>query len=513
MKTLCVVVLATAPMALLGCDRLSAAPDELPNPAVSPTDDLTPPRHGVPAIAGFGMHIEVAGGDIVLGWDDQGSTYSVWRSTTPYFNPGDPDAVLLASELTDPNYVDVGGNDDTSYYYRVESVGGISTICGKYVQQIVPGYNKVAQPVISGITSAAGFASSFEHPISAAYKWHPDKEYYSHWFDFFDPTWDIFDYGLGDCPIAQPASGVGPFMHKTVGQLPDYGEMEIALHPGHNYVTVPLHMGDLTASELLQQLPAGATVAAFTPYGPGEPYGGGAEGDFAIVAGSCVSVSVTSAATWPPPFDPLPTLDDDFGGGTLSGWTEHNGGGATVTVEDGHAIIDPDPRTQWYNNDEAYHLCKPVSGDFCVTASMSVTNAAGGATYPGATLRIGGLMIRDPDSDVPNTYHVGLGVLIDPEMCFEHKSTVSGVSTVGATPYPSTDGDLRVCRLGDEVYGLLREPGGSWELMHQVSRPDLPDSLLAGPIAYGNQEDDDLLCSCDYVGFQSITEAAEITDD
>ncbi|MEM9453633.1 MAG: hypothetical protein AAGF11_05610 [Myxococcota bacterium] len=522
MKNVCIIALAVSASTLGACDRAAptvptssganSANATQPH-SVAFLDDLASSARHVQTVAGFDLELAQSGDDITLDWQDFGGPYEVWRSTDPYFAPGHAGATMLAGGLTMTSHVDVGGNDDTSYYYRIEAATGLSTIAGKYVQGCAPGYNKISQPLITSEQTASEFFDSFDSAPSSVHLFDATTQRYATWTKNYDPSWGMFSYGLGQCPIVRPSWDTGPFAHKTVGHVPAFGHMQITLQPGHNYVTLPLSFGDMMASELLELLPEHSTVASFTPAGPGAPYRGGA-GDFEIDAGSCIAVSVTDAADWPPPYDPLHDLDDEFDDPNLPGWTQHNGEGATVTVQGRQCIVEPDPNTVWYNNQQGYHLCKPVSGSFAVTADLTVTNAAGGPAAPGDLFRIGGLMIRDPESPAPNTYHVGLGVLDDPNtLIFEHKSTDDGTSTVGSTPYGQSKAELRICRVDGEVHGLYRAPGGEWTLAHTEARPDLPDTVLAGPIAYALQSDPDLRCTVDSVTFKTAIELDDCTTD
>ncbi len=501
----------------MSCDQsadqsFEAGRENAPGVAPGGTNGLTKPNRGVPAVAGFDMEIALSGADIALSWDDVGGPYDVWRSTDPYFEPGDAGSTMLATGVAAANYDDVGGNDSTSYYYRVTGGGAqLSTIAGKYVRGLVPGYNKVSQPLISDLTGAEEFAGSFggANKPSSVHKFNASTQDYSTWYYGYDPAWGVFEYGLGECPIYRSPWGAGPFDHPTVGLVPAYGEMNISLAPGHNYVTVPLYLGDTMASDMLNLLPEGATLAYFEPFGLSAPYSGGAEGDFPISAGQCISVSVADGGDWPPPFDPLTQLNDEFDG-DLSGWTEtFNPQDANVSVDNGVCTIVPEPDVGWFGMGTAFHMAKPVSGDFCVTASVEVTNAAGEPAYPGGLFRMGGVMIRNPATALPNTYHVGLGVLTLPENIYEFKSTQDGVSTVGEYTWEETMSEVRICRLGDTVHGLGRMPGGDWQLMNESLRPDLPQEVVAGPVSYGSQADPDIVCQCDWVRFKSIASLAE----
>lgn len=528
--------LAAATSLLAACDHTepvdfdrdgTEVPEDLPDSA---TSSLVSEARGLPSAAGFDLRITGSGADITLEWDDVGGPYEIWRSTTPYFVPGDAGSTLLAGAPMGTQYTDVGGNDDnndTSYYYRVAAPSNHSQIVGKYVQSCETGYNKISQPLVfqelndapndapNDRRTARYFFELFESPPSSVHLFDADTQSYDTWMSNYDPKWGMFSYGPGQCPIVRYSGNMDDVVHKTFGIVPAVSDMQRPLVPGHdhhNYVTLPLHLGTMMASELLAIMPAGSTVAGFTPTGPTDPPHGDGGGDFEIRAGSCISVSVTNSFDWPP--DPLRALDDEFDDPSLPGWTQHNEDDATVTVEDGQCTIEPEPNTVWYQNSETNHLSKPVSGNFAVTVDLSVTNVAGGSIVPGALYRIAGLMIRAPQNPTPDTYHVGLGVLDNPnELIFEYKTTNDGTSTYGSAPYGQNEAELRICRLDGEVHGLFRTPGGDWTLVNTESRADLPDTVLAGPMAYAYPNVSDLRCTVDWIHFKTVTSLGDCMTD
>lgn len=206
-----------------------------------------------------------------------------------------------------------------------------------------------------------------------------------------------------------------------------------------------------------------------------------------------------------PNADPLSVLTDEFlVDGDMSGWSVHRPQDATVAVDDGALVIQPNPNTWWYATDEALQVYKTVSGDFAVSTHVQVTNLAGGPTAPGGPYRVGGIMIRDYTSQLPNTFHIGIGNMNQPEVVTVSKSTDEGYSAIGTQPWSGIEAELRICRVGTEVQAFVRLPEESWRMIDWRTRADLPDTLAVGPIGYAGTADPDLLVEADYVQFETI---------
>lgn len=204
--------------------------------------------------------------------------------------------------------------------------------------------------------------------------------------------------------------------------------------------------------------------------------------------------------------DPLAELDDEFDG-DLSGWSIHNPEDAAVSVSQGQLEILPVGGPWWYNGDEAVHVNKTVSGDFAVSSYVTVTDLQGGPTAPGAAYRVGGLMIRDPQAPTVNSYHMGIGNMNTPGVVVVSKSTDDSASQIGLPNFDVGDGtvaEMKICRVGSDVQGLIRLPGQPWTIIDWHVRPDLPASVVAGPISYAGSADPDLRTTCDYVHYETV---------
>jgi len=203
--------------------------------------------------------------------------------------------------------------------------------------------------------------------------------------------------------------------------------------------------------------------------------------------------------------DPLAVLTDEFvDDGEPVGWTQHRPQDADVSVEGGALILEPHGNTSWYATDQAVQVYKTVSGNFAATTAVQVTNFSGGPVAPGEPYRIGGIMLRDPTSELPNTYHLGIGNMNEPGVTFVSKSTDEGSSTVGTQPWAGTEAELRICRVGADVQSFIRLEGEPWSQVDWHLRADLPDTLAVGPVGYAFSEAPDLRVENDYVQFETV---------
>jgi hypothetical protein len=72
-------------------------------------------------------------------------------------------------------------------------------------------------------------------------------------------------------------------------------------------------------------------------------------------------------------------------------------------------------------------------------------------------------------------------------------------------PWSGSIAEMRVCRVGADVQGLIRMPGQPWTIIDWHVRPDLPSTLLAGPISYAYTAVPDLRTSCDWVRYETVS--------
>ncbi len=93
------------------------------------------------------------------------------------------------------------------------------------------------------------------------------------------------------------------------------------------------------------------------------------------------------------------------------------------------------------------------------------------------------------------------------DVSVETKTTTSGVSTYDGPSAPSSDAELRVCRIGATLRLRKRTGGGAWQDAAVYDRPDLPPTLRVGPVVYANASPPDLDVAFDEVVFASPTPA------
>jgi len=295
-------VIACSPWLLASC--MEAERGQWGPPAIE-----GPRSPGATALAGaarsseapsFDLEVALDDGAVVLAWAPWpgASAYSVWHGSAAYFEPGDPGTTALATgSATDFAHAVAG--DGTHHYYRVvahaDDGDAVSTTVGKYAHRLYAGYNKISQPLDTGASDAAAFVEPHAGYALGAFLFDPTTQSYRYWA----PSASPFAYGVGQVPIVW-ATGVWDHVYEDVGRVPPRGSVELSLSPGLNIVTLPLDVGDTTASELFAAVPGVVRVGRWNPAAQaGTWYEGGAN-DFPVEAGRDVYVEVTQPSTWPP---------------------------------------------------------------------------------------------------------------------------------------------------------------------------------------------------------------------
>ena len=204
-----------------------------------------------------------------------------------------------------------------------------------------------------------------------------------------------------------------------------------------------------------------------------------------------------------------PGLDDEFDA-DLSAWDLLNASEATATVADGALVLEPTANSLWYQGDSAVHVHKLVAGDFAMTGFVRARSIANPEAPPTVPYRLGGLMARSPvDAGGLDYVFIVIGADED-DVAVETKTTIDSSSTFMGPPWPSAEGELRVCRVGSTFELLIRaQAGDAWESRATFERPDLPGALAVGPLAYAFQPDPDLRVTFDYVRFVPVTDLAD----
>ncbi len=151
-----------------------------------------------------------------------------------------------------------------------------------------------------------------------------------------------------------------------------------------------------------------------------------------------------------------------------------------------------EPHTSfWFGDFHAPFLYKQVTGDFIVTTRVEVTGA--NDPVPAQAYSLAGLLVRAPHPETAAAWVRGTENWLfitagsgDGEHVpqYETKNTVDSASRLELTPRPPGPTELRISREGARFTLLRRVDGGEWVVLRRVDRPDLPDTLQVGVIAY-----------------------------
>lgn len=299
---------ATSVLLLTGCvaghdsvDWLEAQPSADEAESLESSGALVAASRPVAQVPGFDVAIELDGADVALSWSAQpGATdYTVWHAADAYFEPGDPGSTALATGPS-TSYAHAVAGDGVHHYYRVVAHANpgdeVSTIVGKYAHLLYSGYNKIPQPLVTGMTDAAAFSQPHTSYLHAVYLYDGPSQGFQYWSPGGGTP---FTYALGQVPIAD-VYGLWAQVYEDVGHVPDEGGIELLLSPGLNIATVPLEFGDTTAGELLAAVPSAWRVGRWDPIAQDRVWYDGSGSDFAVEAGRDVYVEVWQSSMWPP---------------------------------------------------------------------------------------------------------------------------------------------------------------------------------------------------------------------
>lgn len=147
----------------------------------------------------------------------------------------------------------------------------------------------------------------------------------------------------------------------------------------------------------------------------------------------------------------------------------------------------------WYQDWRGPMAFKRVGGDFVVTASLEA-RARDGVSIPNSLFSLGGLMIRTPRNITPATWtpggenyvflSLGYGNAVPRRWQYEVKNTISGNSNLILSDATGPLSRLQIARVGNNVICLRRDPAGPWRVHQRYFRPDFPETLQVGAVAY-----------------------------
>lgn len=340
----------------------------------------------VQILPGFDLWAEAVAGtdDIALNWSDEGPVqYQVWRSSSPYFQPGDAGSTVLE---TTAGLTAVGTGVTCAgcpnQYYAVVALGPgpeTSTTVGVHTLDVEHGYNAVPLslvnpdlPSASSLPLIGGQGFSF-----AIYWWGPGQRWISSWVG--SPFGEWF-HSLGDTPMINLVLGASDTRVLT-GYVPSPDELSLPLDAGNNFVSLPLTRPDMLASEVIASGPPGlvTAVGGWDPVAQAQfwyPAGGV---DFVVQSGSNLGLSTSGPGQWPFPLcgtGEVPVwegCDDDDGCEGTCGPTPPSVGDDAYLVDQNTTLVVAAPGL--VDNDTAYD-----GGGVLVATADGLSEAGGVVT-------------------------------------------------------------------------------------------------------------------------------------
>lgn len=212
-------------------------------------------------------------------------------------------------------------------------------------------------------------------------------------------------------------------------------------------------------------------------------------------------------------------LSDDFSGAALDpSWSFFHDDVADAVVENGAMTVRMTMPRLWFNNTTAALVYKPVTGNFKVTSRVHARKVSNSAEAPTLQYQLGGLMTRDPhgtDQGGQENYILFVVGHDGNDLSVEHKTTVNSQSDFFGPTWPSSDAELRICRVDTTFRLYKREIGANtWTFDIMYERPDLPATLQVGATVYGNANGMvDLQVSYDEITFAEATTEGDCSAD
>ncbi len=207
----------------------------------------------------------------------------------------------------------------------------------------------------------------------------------------------------------------------------------------------------------------------------------------------------------------LCTLNDDFDTPALdSSWLHFQSNYYDFEVVNGSLLMDINDATcnnncPWYHAQSAGYIYKIISGDFEVTSIVEAEEASGPNTGSdiGNDTQLGGLMIRNGNTAAENYVFNVVGTRFDLPSIETKSTTNDNSGTIEHFGITNTRAELKITREGSKFTMYSRDIGSNtWILRSTFMRPDFPDTLQVGVIAYAFESyPEDLLVKFDYVHF------------
>jgi len=245
-------------------------------------------------VSGFDVSIvKVGTGTVRISWVSQGvSQYEVWASSDPYFTPGDPHSVLVASGPS----LQYSTGTGAERYYRVRAPGAVlelSTVVGQLPIPLYAGYTKLGWCLVSPVDTWLELKADIKSKPSYGAMWDAAAQDWES-----DPC---LTFEVGEVLSVLHYKTPTPSTYTMVGYVPTESDVDIELLPGDNLVTsLPLRTGTMMASEMLEIVPAALRVGGWNPLTQTTHWYPD-NGDFVLPRCSPIHVEVYAPSTWPPP--------------------------------------------------------------------------------------------------------------------------------------------------------------------------------------------------------------------
>lgn len=229
---------------------------------------------------------------------------------------------------------------------------------------------------------------------------------------------------------------------------------------------------------------------------------------FSIIVIFCLVISHDSKAQ-------LCLLSDEFEGLVLdSSWMHFQQEYYSVDVSNGQLSMDIDGSNcnnncPWFHSQSAGFVYKNVTGDFDLISVVESEESSGSNSGNDINndTQLGGLMARNGNSNSENYVFNVVGTRFDiPSI--ETKSTTNNSSgTIEHFGISNTRAELRMTREGSTFNMYSRDIGDSiWIHRSMFDRPDLPDTLQVGLIAYAFESyPENLVVKFEYMKFSEIS--------
>ena len=144
--------------------------------------------------------------------------------------------------------------------------------------------------------------------------------------------------------------------------------------------------------------------------------------------------------------------------------------------------------TVWWKNQRGTAYLSAVTGNVEVEVTVRTRKQSDTANYPDQDYQFGGIMLRNTAGNAllsTENYVFNVIGYRGQGLQVESKSTLAGYSDVSGYDWPSGNARVRIVRKGSDFYLYAAAVDSQdWVQVNHFNRPDLPDALELGLIAY-----------------------------